>query len=204
MGSVTLAFGNMPPIEPPKCTEYYIDPDTGELVEGEWLGKEVGDCDTRYEDRIVDVHTEKEGYKTLIIEVSNAYPQYRVHTTFRLHNIGTVPIEICKYVITGEKREGHDPEGAVVYDLLWDAPDPDYPWIGDLWEDVNGNGIIDDGDLHVINLEITNSLPYQIDPCHDNKAQIDMDFKQDAEECHTYTIHVEVVGIQWNKVAECP
>jgi len=40
------------------------------------------------------------------------------------------------------------------------------------------------------------------DPCNTNKAEIDMDFKQDAEECHTYTIEVEIVAVQWNK--PCP
>lgn len=191
MGSLTLAFDY---VEPPLCQEYYKDPVTSALVEGEWLGKEVGDASCHYDDLITDVHSEKEGYKKLIIEVTNAYPQYIVHTTFKLHNIGTIPIDIAKYEITGEKR---DDTGAVVYDLLWYDLDEDY--IGSLYEDVNGNGVVDAGDLEVINLEITNALPYQIDPCNTNKAEIDLDFKQDAEECHTYTIHVTVIGIQWNK-----
>lgn len=191
MGSLTLAFDY---VEPPSCLEYYRDPDTGALVLGEWLGKEVGSCSARYDELIEDVHSLKEGYKTLIIEVDNAYPQYIVHTTFKLHNIGTIPIDIAAYEITGEKR---DSEGTVIYNLLWYDPDGDY--IGELWEDVNGNGVVDAGDLEVINLEITNKLPYQIDPCWTHKAQMDMEFKQDAEECHTYTIHVTVIGIQWNK-----
>jgi len=192
MGGLTLAFDY---VEPPLCQEYYRNPDTGALVPGEWLGKEVGDVNCWYDDLVEDVHSEKLGYKTLYIEVNNAYPQYIVHTTFKLHNIGTIPIGIVEYIITGEKR---DSTGAVIYDLLWYDPDGD--WIGSLWEDVNGNGIVDEGDLEVINLEITNQLPYQIDPCNTNKAEIDMEFKQDAEECHIYTVHVTVVGTQWNKV----
>jgi hypothetical protein len=196
MGSVTLAFDY---VEPPLCAEYYLDPDTGILEPGEWEGKEVGSITCRYEDYVQDVHTLKEGWKTLIIEVDNAYPQYIVHTTFKLHNIGTVPINVCHYVITGEKRDSTT--GAEIYKLLWYDPDGDY--IGELWEDVDGDGAVDPAvDLLVINLEITNALPYQIDPCNTNKAQIDMDFKQDAEQCHMYTIHVTVVGVQWNK--PCP
>lgn len=191
MGSLTLAFDY---VEPPLCEEYYRDPDTGILVPGEWEGKEVGDFNCWYSDYIMDVHTLKEGWKKLNIEIDNAYPQYIVHTTFKLHNIGNIPIDIANYEITGEKR---DATGAVVYDLLWYDPDGD--WIGELWEDVNGNGVVDVGDLLVINLEITNKIPYQIDPNVTNKAQMDLEFKQDAEECHTYTIHVAVVGIQWNK-----
>jgi len=191
MGSLTLAFDY---VEPPSCQEYYRDPATGALVEGEWLGKEVGDCDAWFDDYMEDVHSGKRGYKTLYIAITNAYPQYIVHTTFKLHNIGTIALDITEYIITGEKR---DSTGAVVYDLLWYDPDGDY--IGSLYEDVNGNGVVDAGDLEVINLEITNALPYQIDPCKTNKEEIDMEFKQDAEECHTYTIHVSVVAIQWNK-----
>lgn len=191
MGSLTLAFDF---VEPPLCQEYYRDPDTGALVPGEWLGKEVGDVDCWFDDYIEDVHSGKPGYKTLYILVTNAYPQYIVHTTFKLHNIGTIPLDITEYIITGEKR---DKDGNLIYNLLWYDPDGD--WIGELWEDVNGNGVVDAGDLEVINLEITNALPYQIDPCSTNKAEIDMEFKQDAEECHTYTIHVDIVAIQWNK-----
>lgn len=194
MGSLTLAFDF---VEPPLCQDYYRNPETGALVPGEWLGKEVGDVDCWYDDLIEDVHSLKQGYKEFTIVVTNAYPQYIVHNTFKLHNIGTVPLNICHYIIAGEKR---DATGAVVYDLLWYDPDGDD--IGSLYEDVNGSGVVDAGDLEVINLEITNALPYQIDPCRTHKAQMDLEFKQDAQECHTYTIHVTIVAVQWNK--PCP
>lgn len=190
-GSLTLAFDF---VEPPSCQEGYYNA-AGQIVWGEYLDKEVGSCDAWYEDYVEDVHTLKPGYKRLVIEVTNAYPQYRVHTTFKLHNIGTIPLDITEYIITGEKR---DSLGVVVYDLLWYDPDED--WIGSLYEDVNDNGVVDLGvDLEVINLEITNALPYQIDPCWTNKAQIDLEFKQDMEECHTYTIDVVIVAVQWSK-----
>jgi hypothetical protein len=194
MGSLTLAFGNVPPIEPPSCLEYYeID---GVLYLGEYKGKDVGSCSASYSGLVTDEHTEKYGYDTLNILVNNAYPQYYVRTTFRIHNIGTIPIDLAYYEITGEKR---DSTGKVIYNLIWYVPDPTYPYKGSLWEDVNGNKIKDAGDIEVINLEITNDLPIQLEPCHDNKEEIDMDFKQGAEECHTYTIHVTAVGIQFNK-----
>ncbi len=194
MGSLTLAFDY---VEPPLCQEFHWDPTHTSKIPGEYLDKDVGDVDCWYADYVYDVHSEKEGYKTLNILVTNAYPQYIVHTTFKLHNIGTIPLDITQYNITGEKRDSTT--GDVVYNLLWYDPDGD--WIGQLWEDVNGDGVVDTGgpDLMVINLEITNALPYQIDPCNTNKAEIDLEFKQDAEECHTYTIHVDIVAIQWNK-----
>jgi hypothetical protein len=191
MGSLTLAFDW---VEPPLCDEFYFD-ELGQLQPGEYLGKDVGNCSAWYSEPFTDEHTLKPGYKQLNIYVENAYPQFVVHTTFKLHNIGEIPIDIARYDITGEK---YDKDGNLIYDLLWYDPDGDY--IGELWEDVDGDGVVDpDVDLLVINLEITNALPFQIDPCRTNKAQIDFDFKQDAEECHTYYLHVKVWGIQWNK-----
>ena len=191
MGSLTLAFDY---VEPPSCAEYHWDPEHTHKIPGEYGGKDVGSCSAAYEEEVEDPHTGKKGFKRLEINITNAYPQYIVHTTFKLHNIGTIPLCITGYNITGEKR---DATGVKIYDLLWYDPDGDY--IGSLYEDVNGNGVVDDGDIEVINLEITNSVPYQIDPCDTNKAEIDLEFKQEAEECHTYIITVEVVAVQWNK-----
>ena len=193
MGSLTLSFDWE---EPPNCIEYWMN-DT-QLVEGEYLNKSVGDCSCWFEDVIQDPHTGKLGYKKLVILVNNAYPQYYVHTTFKLHNIGTIPLSLVAFNITGEKRNA---TGHKIYNLLWYDPNGDH--IGSLWEDVNNNSIVDtDVDIEVINLEITNQLPYQIDPCHTHKCEIDLDFKQDAEECHTYFIYVEVISVQWNKASE--
>lgn len=196
MGDLTLAFDF---VEPPLQEEFHWDPTHTFKIPGEYKGKDVGHCAAQYEDLIQDVHTLKQGYKTLNITITNAYPQYIVHTTFKLHNIGTIPLNVCKYAIAGNKT---DSQGNVIYKLLWYDPNGDY--IGELWEDVNNNGVVDTTgpDLLVINIEITNSLPYQIDPCKTNKAEIDIDFKQDAEECHTYVIDITVIAIQWNK--PCP
>ena len=97
MGSLTLAFDYE---EPPICTEFYRDPDTGRLVPGEWLGKDVGSCSAEYDDLVIDPHSGKMGWKTLDIEVNNAYPQYMVYTTFVLHNIGTIPLDVVAYEIS--------------------------------------------------------------------------------------------------------
>jgi len=188
MGSLTLAFDF---VEPPLCNEYYLDPDTGQLVPGEWEGKDVATCEAEYDVLIEDVHTEKLGYKVLSILVENAYPQYIVHTVYVLRNIGTVPINVCKYEITGEK---YDSEMNLIHDLLWDGLNP-----GGLWEDRNDNGVLDEGDVEVINIELVDSLPYQLDPCNTNKQEVDIDFKQEAQECHTYLFTVTVYGVQWNK-----
>lgn len=192
MGSLTLAFDF---VEPPICQEGYYDA-AGVIVWGEYLDKEVASCDAWYDDYIEDVHSLKEGYKKLVIEINNAYPSYVANTVFKLHNIGTIPLNVDHYVVSGEKR---DKDGNFVYNLLWYDPDGD--GTGSLWEDVNGNDVVDTAgpDLEVINMALENALPYQLDPCFDNKQEIDLHFKQAAEECHTYTIHVTIVAIQWNK-----
>jgi hypothetical protein len=196
MGSLTLAWDWF---EPPLCQEYYIDPVTGQLVPGEWEGKEVGDITCRYEEEVYDVHSDKWGYKTLVIEVTKAYPQYYAHTTSILHNIGTIPLFLYGIEFEGEKR---DHTGAVIYDLLWYDPDGDL--IGEMWEDVDDNGAVDPAvDILVINLKVQNSaFPLQIDPCNKEKMEVDMDFKQEAEQCHTYTIRIKLLAVQWNKLDE--
>jgi hypothetical protein len=40
----------------------------------------------------------------------------------------------------------------------------------------------------------------QMEPCNAYDVSIDIDFKQEAEECHTYEFYVEMVAIQWNKL----
>jgi len=186
MGSLTLAFDYK---EPPSCLEYYeVD---GKLFPGEYKGKDVGECKAWYEDLVTDDHTGKKGYKTLVINIINAYPQYIVHVTFILHNIGTIPIDVAGFNVTGEKRKGDE----YICDLLWDGR-------SSLWEDLNNNGVIDEGDKEVINLSIVDDIPFQLDPCSREKMEIDFEFKQEAEECHTYIIIVTIYGVQWNKSLE--
>ena len=185
MGSLTLAFYSY---EPPACLEYHeVD---GKLFPGECEGKDVGKCEAWYDDPVTDDHTGKSGYKTLVINITNAYPQYIVHVIFVIHNIGTIPIDVAGFNITGEKRKGDE----YICDLLWDG--------SGLWEDLNKNGVIDTGDKEVINLSITDNMPFQLDPCNKNKMEIDFEFKQEAEECHTYIIVVTIYGVQWNKSLE--
>jgi hypothetical protein len=189
MGSLTMAFDWR---EKPFCVEYYEDPVNGSLVQGEWLGKDVAKCSILVSENVTDEHTGKWGYKNATILVENAYPQYIVSTIFVVHNIGTVPINLCKFTL--ENGGKYDKDGNLIHKLLYDGKNP-----GCMYEDVNDDGVLDAGDVCVINIELTNQLPIQIDPCNKNKMEIDMDFKQEAQECHTYKFEVRVWGIQWNK-----
>jgi predicted ribosomally synthesized peptide with SipW-like signal peptide len=163
-GTLNLAFDF---VEPPIQAEFHWHDIVARdyKVPGEFEGKDVGNPNASYDVLETDPRTGKQGYEKLVITIEDAYPFYIVHTTFVLHNIGTVPLDIISYTITGEKQEL---DGTWIYDLLWD--DPDINWKGSLYEDVNKNGLVDIGiDHEVILLDVKNTLPYQIDPCNDNK-----------------------------------
>jgi hypothetical protein len=196
-GTVNIAFDYL---EPPQYSEFHMDEDPDnpgyyKLFPGEYLGKNVSWGTAKFVDLERDVHTLKFGYKKLEINMYCAYPCYRGHTTFKIHNIGTIPVNICKYVITGERWTK---AGVKEYNLLFKPTNNVYE--GEMYEDINNNGIIDDGDVLVINLDIINgALPFQLDPCNTQKQEIDIHFKQDAAQCHLYYIYVDIVGLQWNK-----
>ena len=38
----------------------------------------------------------------------------------------------------------------------------------------------------------------QLEPCNEYPAEIHFDFKQEAQECHTYKFGFEIDAIQWN------
>jgi hypothetical protein len=189
MGSLTLAFDYL---VDPLCIEYYFNETTGKFEEGEYLGKDVGDCDAYYDDYIMDVHSGKEGYKKMYLKVNNAYPQYIVHTTFIVHNIGTIPIHLIEFNLW-------DPSGELKF--WWEVPPPGSPAKGLFYDDLNDNDFPDLGEER-INVEIVNFVCVQLDYCESTKGEIDIDFKQAAEECHDYTFMAELVGIQWNKYVE--
>jgi hypothetical protein len=195
-GYLMLGFYKKFPAEPPVYSEFWMDKAL-DVYPGEYLGKDIGSGSADLSGPIYCPQTGLSGYSELDIIVNNAYPGYMAHTTFNLENLGTIPVDLKEFIITGEKR---DSTGTTkLLNLTWDGDNPGY-----LWEDVNKDHIINDGDIKVISIYISNSLPVQYDPYKivADKREIDFDFEQGAEQCHVYTIHVTVVGIQWNKVNE--
>ena len=127
-------------------------------------------------------------FKVLYLVVHNAYPQYMAFCKVNLKNAGTIPAHIIGVSI-------YDPDG-----LLTIQPTAD-PTHYEIKKDVDG-----DGDLEVIiNLYLykqDTGLPLvcnQIDPCTEEPVDIVLEFKQDAEECHTYEFSIVIEAIQWNK-----
>ncbi len=175
MGSCTLAFDWF---EPPICTEFHEEYPDGPLVLGELCGKEVADTECEYEGVIEDPHTEKWGYETMIVEIHNGYPFYRVHCVFVVRNIGTIPITIKGYTAT-------DPDGM----LTWD---PDLEAL----VDGEGNPVIHIWDTDIVGGQV-NFVGKQIDPGTGEKAEFDFHIAQGAEECHAYRFEIELVYNQW-------
>jgi len=185
MGSLTLAFD---PDELLGCI------DNEPLLP---VPKDVGWCEVYYDpdSYVDDPHTGKYGYKKLVFVIHNAYPQYEVHfPTVVLHNIGTIPIHIVDLLIW-------DPTGELTWE--WVIKPPSSPAHGFFYKDFNGNGAYD-AEEEIMNIDIVNFVCHQLDPCNSTKGEVDIHFKQPAEECHTYKFALEIVGIQWNKVHEYP
>lgn len=196
-GWLMLGFTQQSPAEPPSVTEWWMDL-ASVLHAGEYLGKDVANASASLTGPITCPQTGLSGFNELDLTVNNAYPGYLVHTTFNLLNLGTIPVDFKYINVTGEKRTS---TGTVVYNLLYIYCSNNHT--GYLFEDINKNDKIDDGDVKVISIYISNSLPVQYDPHGTpDKREIDLDFEQAAEQCHTYTIHVTLFGIQWNKVNE--
>ena len=180
MGSLTLAF------DPDEILGY--EDNEGLLP----VPKDIGWAEIYYDPAsyVEDVHTTKDGYKILVFVIHDAYPQYEVHfTTVVLHNIGTVPLHIIDVDVW-------DPSGVLNWE--WITPPPATPATGFFWKDFNGNGSYD-ADEEIMNVDIVNFVSIQLDPCESTKGEVDIDFKQSAEECHTYYFALSFEAIQWNK-----
>ena len=179
MGSLTIAF----------------DPD--ELltwVDDEHLlpvPKDVGWAETYYDEDsyVTDVHTAKSGYKTMIVNIHNAYPCYRVHfPSVHILNIGSIPATFVDIVVTGyNKTDGRD----LVFEWIIRHK------LGVFKDDVDDDGVLEE----IINVKIVNFVGTQLEPCDPigTKGEVDFHFKEDAEECHTYTFEIGIVAVNWNE-----
>ena len=106
-----LSFGILDPlfVDPLLCADYHVSPYTGEIVPGEFLGKEVGDFTCVYADPV-----DSDGYKTILLELLNGYPGYIVICNFTLENVGTLDAHIAGLEIV-------DPSGTLTWDPAQDA-----------------------------------------------------------------------------------
>lgn len=138
-------------------------------------------------------------YTTMTITVDNAFPQWDLHIDAWIKNAGTIPA----YVYPDFKIDMWDDTDKEWLEFVYDEA----TGIGEIWD--NGdNDVWDDplgsvDDVVIINFKVTSDLQgMQLEPCTAHPFEIDIDFKQEAEECHTYTFDVIIYAVQWNKAAE--
>jgi hypothetical protein len=179
MASCTLAFMEL---EPP--VEYYWK--DGVRYLGEPRGKDVANTTSWLSEIVYDPHSNKTGYEKMHILVVNAYPEYEVHCTFVVRNIGTMPLDIIGMTIT-------DLTGYLTFAGNGTVPNP---WRG--FVDKDQDGVQDPDEPTVINIWSIDLVGEQLEPCVPEKAELDMHIKEEAEECHTYHFEVTISYEQYD------
>ena len=173
MSTLTVAFTEIETFEYKRINATALDPTEG--------GKPWVCNTTSYLDEYVeDPHTEKWGYKKLYINITNAYPCYEVHQTFIIKALGELPADVYAFNVT-------DCTGQ----LTWVQNMTALPEFRGWFKDADNKTIMT---LRVVDAV----LPYQLEPCEENKMEIDIHIEQDAEECHTYCFVFEILYTQPN------
>lgn len=123
----------------------------------------------------------EEGYETLAVAITNAYPDYEAYCNFTLKNIGTLPDHIDKVLIT--------PETGLK--------------IGENYTDANGNPIgwrLDDAltDEPVLYVRVDNYTDLSL-VCNtlnggdELQGKTTVQVTDNAKECHTYGFEIEII-----------
>ena len=158
---------------------------------GEIEDKDVGSITCTLKEPETSTHhtPQQTVYKRLEVNITDAYPQYVVWINATVKNAGTIParLQAIRLVEARDEKDGED---------LTVTFDPD-----------NLNGTVEDpvhGAIINYRLELDPRIPttilgWQLEPCTEYWVKITIDFKQEAEECHTYKFVFEVEFIQWNK-----
>jgi hypothetical protein len=120
----------------------------------------------------------EEGWKTLSIELSNAYPDYAVHCDFTLKNIGNETDTIENITVS-------DPTG----NLQWEWTTSHIE--GSFWKDLNGNNAYDPNE-EVINITLTDLIGIELDPDETMTAQINVQIAQNAQQRQAYNFQVTI------------
>jgi len=119
-----------------------------------------------------------EGWQTLSIELSNAYPGYSVHCDFDLKNIGNKNDTIETITVS-------DPTD----NLQWKWINPYTE--GSFWKDLNGNNAYDPGE-EVTNITLTDLPGLELIPDETMPAQIDVQIAQNAQQSQAYSFQITI------------
>jgi hypothetical protein len=198
MGSFTVAWNYT---ESPICGIQWYDHETGiwKPLPANKIGEtrcEIYPDPTTY---IYEPKTGKDGYLTMNWTIENAYPQIKfLWTNPKIQNIGTIPAMIYNITVTG-----YDVKDDEELRFVWTQFGRNKNLLGAFWDDGEDDTWDTADDLKIINLYIPAGwLGTQFDPCSGIKSEIDLDFEQEAEECHTYTFSITIDCVQWNKYYE--
>ncbi|MEM3579746.1 MAG: hypothetical protein QXQ64_00590 [Candidatus Bathyarchaeia archaeon] len=158
--------------ETPSPVEKYWDKTLKQWMPGEAEGKDVGKVAAYYdpESLYIDKHTGKQGYKKMIVELTNAYPCYAAFVTFKINNTGQLAVDVTGYTVS-------DPTGTLTFT---------YNAASGWWEGRDADGKL------VLTVRVVNNIPFQLDACHAEKMEIDIHVEQNALECHTYKFSVTI------------
>ncbi len=160
----------------------------------------VADCVCELSNFETSVHHEppQTVAKLLTIKVTNAYPQYDVHIRFALKNAGTIPAKLVRVDMTGYDLKDDQELTFKIDEWIFDPDEGDKgAWIG-------SGAVVDPVEGAIINFDLIVYVPedYQLEPCTEYPVELSFDFKQEAEECHTYEISISILAVQWNKADE--
>ena len=151
---------------------YWSDPNMGFVEPLNCLDnedtKDVGECDCSYTDYKVDSETGWDAYNTTIIIINNGYPGYEIYCNFTLKNIGNLPLHINKTVIS-------DPTNA----LTWNA---------------TLSALVDADGKPILNISIIpeDLVCNKLSSGEMLEAEINIHITQNAKQCHTYYLQVEI------------
>ena len=87
----------------------------------------------------------------------------------------------------------------------WTTPPPASPAYGFFWKDFDGDGVydppdpaVDDPGELIISVKLVNLVCEQLDPCSEEKGELDLHVEQAAEQGHTYNVLATIEAVQWN------
>ena len=177
VGTLIIGFQEITPSEDPE----YLDKPVGSFTA---VGEtQVGTHWSEYWQQDMPI------YDKIVAVISNGYPGYSVHTVFTVANGGTIPVHITSFTLTDPTSE---------LNFLWITPPPATPAVGVFWKDFDGDTVRNpDESEDIIRVQLVNLVSHQLEPCDEEKAELDFLILQPAEQDHTYKILATIVGQQW-------
>lgn len=121
-------------------------------------------------------------YEKLVVTIAKAFPCLTVDIAFYVGSLGTIPTHLQEIKVS-------DPTGELTFLKVTDPQDPNK--LGYFY---------DTGDAEkeaIITVSLINLVSTQLHRCGADKADLILHVEQPAEQNHTYSFLIEIVGVQW-------